>query len=80
MLLCGVGKERSAELGCCTDDKSLKYMVCGDHIVEFPIGLDVAGELATIRDTLDGVCGDKMAECLVRFRTRRFSYVGRSSS
>lgn len=57
----GVGKERSAKLlGCCTDDKSLKYMVAagaGDHgddrraAAAAVVGLD--GELATMRDVRD---------------------------
>ena len=53
---CGVGIDRSRELACNTDDRSLKYIVCGDKsVVEFAIGLDTAGELDIIRDTRDGV-------------------------
>lgn len=56
--VCGVGIDRSRELACNTDDRSLKYIVCGDSIVvELAIGLDpeTAGELDIMRDTRDGV-------------------------
>lgn len=52
----GVGNERSRELACSTDDRSLKYIVCGEKIIdECAIGLETAGELDIMRDTRDGV-------------------------
>lgn len=68
MLLRGVRMVRSAMLSCCTDDKSPKYVVCGDHGDRIRVGLDVAGELDTMRDARDGVYRDGLAyRCTVAF-------------